>query len=85
MNFPDLSGNIAEKYSYGVFVSQLIRYARCCEELEDFQTRSKALVKKMIQQNFKLYQLKRAFEKFVTTHYELLCKYNVSLLNIINE
>ena len=85
VNFPDLSGNIPEKHSYGVFVSQLIRYARCCEVLADFQTRSKTLVKKLIQQNFKLYQLKRVFEKFTATHFELLCKYNVSLPVIVND
>ena len=31
VNFPDLSGNIPTSQSYGVFISQLIRYSRCCQ------------------------------------------------------
>ena len=31
INFPNLSGNIPAKQSYGIFASQLIRYARCCQ------------------------------------------------------
>jgi len=78
VNFPDLSGNIPHKHSYGVFVSQLIRYARCCDELADFTTRSQTLIEKLTKQNFVLSQLRRVFEKFAATHYELLFKYNVS-------
>ena len=33
VNFPDLSGNIPTNQSYGVFISQLVRYARCCQKL----------------------------------------------------
>ena len=33
VNFPDLSGNVPTGQSYGVFISQLVRYARCCESL----------------------------------------------------
>ena len=82
VNFPDLSGNIPSKQSYGVFVSQLIRYARCCEDLADFTTRTKILIKKLVEQNFKLHQLKRVFERFVETHYDLLFKYNESMSDI---
>ena len=39
VNFPNLSGNIPRKESYGVFVSQLIRYARC-DALAGFVSRT---------------------------------------------
>jgi hypothetical protein len=77
VNFPDLSGNIPAKQSYGVFTSQLIRYARCCQHLHDFAKRSKLLIERLVNQGFKLYLLKRTFDKFVIDHYELLFKYNV--------
>ena len=48
VNFPDLSGNIPQKQSYGVFVSQLIRYARCCQDLEDFRERTRKLVDRLV-------------------------------------
>jgi len=76
VNFPDLSGNIPSKHSYSVFVSQLIRYARCCDELADFTDRSKALIAKLTKQNFTLSRLRRVFERFAVSHYGLLFKYN---------
>jgi hypothetical protein len=78
VNFPDLSGNIPIKHSYGVFVSQLVRYARCCGDLADFTDRTKTLIDKLTRQNFNFRQLRRVFVKFTATHYELLFKYNVS-------
>ena len=32
INYPDLSGNIPTKPAYGVFTSQVIRYARICSK-----------------------------------------------------
>ena len=75
VNFPDLSGNIPNKHSYGVFVSQLIRYARCCGDVTDFTNRTKTLIDKLTKQNFLLGQLRRVFERFAANHYELLFKY----------
>ena len=77
VNFPDLSGNIPAKQSYGVFVSQLIRYARCCQHLQDFSERTKILIRRLTSQGFKIFLLKKAFDKFVVDYYELLFKYNV--------
>lgn len=77
VNFPDLSGNIPEKQSYGVFVSQLIRYARCCQDLADFRERTRKLVDRLVRQNFSLLKLASTFEKFAESHYELLFKYGV--------
>ena len=77
VNFPDLSGNIPNKHSYGVFVSQLIRYARCCGDVTDFTNRTKTLIDKLTKQNFLLGELRRVFERFAATHYELLFKYSV--------
>ena len=57
VNYPDLSGNIPNKQSYGVFVSQLIRYSRCCMSVADFISRTKILVKKLNQQGFRCIKL----------------------------
>ena len=76
VNFPDLSGNIPEKQSYGVFISQLIRYARC-QDPADFRERTRKLVDRLVRQNFSLFKLASTFEKFAESHYELLFKYGV--------
>ena len=44
VNFPYLSSNIPSGPSYGVYISQLIRYARCCSHYDDFRYRHKCLV-----------------------------------------
>ena len=82
VNFPNLSGNIPTKQSYGVFVSQLIRYARCCQHLKDFSQRAKILIDRLTTQGFELKQLKKVCEKFAIDYYELLFKYDVSLSEV---
>ena len=44
VNFPYLSSNIPSGPSYGVYISQLIGYARCCSHYDDFRYRHKYLV-----------------------------------------
>ena len=44
VNFAFLSSNIPSGPSYGVYISQLIRYVRCCSYYEDFRYRHKCLL-----------------------------------------
>ena len=52
VNFPDLSGNIPENGSYGVFIAQALRYARACTHYQDFIQRPNRLIHQLVQQNF---------------------------------
>ena len=48
--------------SYGVYISQLIRYARCCSHYDDFRYRHKCLVDRLLSQGYKaLRSLSRNF------------------------
>ena len=51
VNFPYLSSNIPEFPAYGVFVSQLIRYARVGSKYEDFLFRGSILVSKLLKRD----------------------------------
>jgi hypothetical protein len=82
VHVPGLSGNIPNKQSYGVFVSQLIRYARCCQHLKDVVDRTKLLIDKLTNQGFKRHLLKNTSKKFSIEHYELLFRYNVPSTSI---
>ena len=42
-NFPFLDGDIPRSVSYGVYISQLIRFARVSIHVDDFNTRNKVL------------------------------------------
>ena len=41
VNFPFVDGDVPCCPSYGVFISQLIRFARECSHVDDFNTRNK--------------------------------------------
>ena len=77
VNFPYLSSNIPNQQTYGVFLSQLIRYARCCQFLSDFKERVQNLIKRLLRQDFKYRLLKKSFLKFAINYYHLLTKYKM--------
>ena len=52
VNFPYLSSNIPSGPSYAVYISQLIRYARCCSHYDDFRYRHKCLVDRLLSQGY---------------------------------
>ena len=57
VNFPDLSGNVPTNQSYGVFISQLVRFARCCQQFVDFKFPTLCLVERLLRQHFQLIKL----------------------------
>ena len=83
VNFPFLSSNIPSSPTYGVYTSQLIRYARCCSQYSDFSARHKTLVERLLSQGFKSNRLSNTFKKFYDRHNDLIGKYNVSLPNLL--
>ena len=42
-NFPFLDGDAPRRPSYGMYISQLITFARVCSHVDDFNTRKKCL------------------------------------------
>ena len=52
VNFPFLSSNIPSAPVYGVYISQLIRYARACSNYQDFMERGKMLISKLLSQGY---------------------------------
>ena len=76
VNFPDLSGNVPTNQSYGVFISQMVRFARCCQKFVDFTSRTLSLVERLLKQHFKFIKLCKTFKKFSTKYGYLLKKYH---------
>ena len=79
VNFPFLDGEVPCRASYGVYISQLIRFARVCNHVTDFNARNKCLTAKLLQQDYRYHKLRKTFSKFYRRHYELISKYNVGL------
>ena len=75
VNFPFLDGD----------VSQLIRFARVCSHVEDFNGRNKCLTAKLLKQGYRYHKLRKAFSKFYRRHYELISKFNVGLNSLLHQ
>ena len=73
VNFPFLD-DVPCRTSYGVYISQLIRFARVCSHVDDFNNRNKCLTAKHLKQGYRYQKLRKAFSKFDRQHYELISK-----------
>ena len=74
VNFPLLDGDVSRRTSYGVYISQLIRFARTSSNLSAFNCRNKALTAKHLRQGYRYFKLRKAFSKFYSRHSALVEK-----------
>ena len=75
VNFPFLDGDIPRSPSYGVYISQLIRFARVFSNVDDFKNRNLLLTAKLLKQGYRYHKIR----KFYHRHSELIVKYNIGL------
>ena len=61
INFPFLDGDVPRRPSYGVYISQLIRFARVCSHVDDFNTRNKCLTAKLLKQGYRYHKFRKPF------------------------
>ena len=85
VNFPFLCSNIPLSPAYGVYISQLIRYARACYAYEDFLRRGQLLTKKLMLQGYNESRLKSSFRKFYGRYNDLVCDYKLSLSHMLTD
>ena len=57
VNFPFLDGDVPRSTSYGVYISQLIRFARAFSIVADFNTRNKLSTQKLLKQGYWYHKL----------------------------
>ena len=75
--FSFLDGDVPCTTSYGVFISQLIRFDRASSYVTDFNTRNKLLTQKLLTQGYRYHKLRETFSKFHRRHYDLISKFQV--------
>ena len=83
--FPFLDGDVPRAASYGVYVSQLIRFARVSSHVTDFNTCNKLLTAKLLNQGYRYHKLRKAFSKFYRRHSDLVSKFNVGLKSLLQQ
>ena len=75
VNFPWLSGDVPRFPSYGVYISQLVRFARCCTSVSDFNSKNLQLTSKLLTQDYRYHKLRKTFGKFFRSYSDLLSKF----------
>jgi hypothetical protein len=74
---PYRCSNIPASPTYGVYKSQLIRYARASSTYDQNLVRGSLLINKLKSQGFQLSRLQTAFHKFYGRFKDLICPYNL--------
>ena len=85
VNFPFLDGDVPRRASNGVYISQLIMFARVCNHVADFNARNKCLTARLLQQGYRYHKLRKTFSKFYRRHFEVISKFNVGLKTLLRE
>lgn len=76
VNFPFLEGDVPLAPSYGVYISQLVRYARICSGVSDFNDKNRCITKKLLKQGYRYHKLVKSFTKFYHKYLYLIGKFN---------
>ena len=83
VNFPFLDDDVPRSTSYGVYISQLIRFARVPSHVDDLNTRNKVLTAKLLRQGYIYHKPRKAFSKFYRRYFDIVSKYNVGLKTLL--
>ena len=78
-NFPFLDDDVPRSTSYGVYISQLIRFARAPSNVTDFNTQ------KLLKQGYLYHKLCKTFSKFYRRYYNLISKFQVGLKSLLRQ
>ena len=61
VNLPFLDGDVPRSPSYGVYISQIIRLARVCSNVDDVNNRNLFLTAKLLKQGYRYHKIRKAF------------------------
>jgi hypothetical protein len=72
INFPNMFSNIPASPAYGVYISQLIRYARASSNYSDFLKRHLHLRNRLLDQGYTKIRIIRSLRKFIFRYQDLV-------------
>ena len=82
VNFRFLDGDVPRFTSYGVYIYQLIRFARASSHVADFNTRNNLLTQKLLKQVYRYPKFIKTFSKFYRRYYDLISKFQSGLKSL---
>ena len=80
-----MCSNIPASPAYGVYILQLIRYARASSNYSDFLKRHLHLRNRFLEQGYEKIRLIRSLKKFIFRYQDLVEIYSVSSKTIISD
>ena len=83
VNFPFLDGDVPRSTSYGVYISQLIPFARASSYVADFNIRK--IFKKLLKQGYRYHKFRTTFSKFYRQYYDLIFKFQDGLKSLLRQ
>ena len=75
VNFPWLSGDVPRLPSYGVYNSQLIRFAWCYTIVSDFNSKNLQITSKLLKHGYRYHKLSKTYGKLFRSYSDLLSKF----------
>ena len=75
VNFPWLIGDVSRLPSYGIYISQLVRFSRCYTSVLDFHSKNLQITLKLLTQGYRYHRLRKTFGKCFRSYSELLSKF----------
>ena len=85
VNFPFLTRAVTCSQFYGVYIFQLILFARVCSKVSNFNSRNQFLTAKYLKQGYRYHKLHKTFSKFYRRHSELIITYNVGFKTLLQQ
>ena len=82
VNFPFLGGDVP---SYGVYISQLICFARVCSCADVYNKRNLFLTAKLLKQGYRYHKIRKAFSNLYNRRSEIVVKYSIRLKTLLQQ
>ena len=85
LSISHFDGDVPRSTSYGVYISQLIRFARASSYVADFNTCNKLLTQKLLKQGYRYHKRRKTFSKFYRRYYDMISKFQVGLKSLLRQ
>ena len=70
-----MSGDVPRLPSYGIYISQLVRFARRCTSALDFHSKNPQITLQLLTQGYINHILRKTLTKFFRSYTEILSKF----------
>ena len=85
-NCPWFSGDVPRLQSYGVYISQLLLFARSCTCVSDFHSKNLQITSKLLKQGYRYHKLRKTLGRFFRSCSDLLSKFGeISFQEYVSE